>query len=172
MNLPSDQNIESSAASVPPVQSDGERREQSDRRCEPTSPWGAFPLAGRRTRNRRAHEHQQPYFIDRFPPSMLMCVLMLILASLLDAALTLYVVYGGGSEINPLMSYLLSHSASVFVVGKYVLTVVGLPVLLIFQNHYLFNTRVRVGHLIPVGVALYAVLIGYQIMLIDHRIGW
>ena len=57
-------------------------------------------------------------------------------------------------------------------VGKYVLTVMGLPVFLIFRNHYLFGTRVRVGYLIPASVAMYAVLLGYQIILIDQRIGW
>jgi len=103
---------------------------------------------------------------------MLICVLMLVLASLIDAGLTIYVLYGGGSEINPLMNYLLNHSVLTFVIGKYVLTVVGLPVLLIFQNHYLFGTRIRVGYLIPASVAMYTLLIGYQFILIDHRIGW
>ena len=103
---------------------------------------------------------------------MLICVLTLVLASLVDAGLTVYVLYGGGSEVNPLMNYLLSHSVATFVVGKYVLTVVGLPVLLIFQNHYLFGTRIRVGYLIPASVAMYTLLIGYQFILIDQRIGW
>jgi hypothetical protein len=163
---------ENAATSVPPLQADADRREQSDRRREPTSVWGAFPPAGRRMRNRREHEHQQPYFTDRFSPTMLTCVLMLVLASLADAGLTLYVLFGGGSEVNPLMSYLLSHSMMTFVIGKYVLTVVGLPVLLIFQNYYLFKTRVRVGYLIPASVTMYTLLLGYQIILIDHRIGW
>lgn len=103
---------------------------------------------------------------------MLVCVMMLIVASLVDAGLTIHVLRGGGTEVNPLMDYLLGHSDMAFVVGKYVLTVVGLPLLLIFKNHYLFGTRLRVGHLIPVCVALYAVLITYQIMLIDQRVGW
>jgi hypothetical protein len=123
-------------------------------------------------KNRRAHEHRQPYFTDRFSPAMLLGVLMLVLASLADAGLTVYALHGGGSEVNPLMNCLLNHGVTTFLIGKYVLTVVGLPVLLIFQNHYLFGTRMRVGYLIPVCVAMYAVLIGYQIILIDHRIGW
>ena len=163
---------ETAAAAIPPDQSDVDRREQLDRRQEPTSPWAALPPAGQRMRIRRALEHRQPYFTDRFSPIMLICVLMLVLASLVDAGLTVYVLYGGGCEVNPLMNYLLNHGIVAFVVGKYVLTVVGLPVLLIFQNHYLFGTRVRVGYLIPASVAMYTLLIGYQFILIDHRIGW
>jgi hypothetical protein len=172
MNPEPDSIDDLAAARVPAEQSAADRRAQTDRRQQPTSPWGALPPAGQRMRNRRAHEHLQPYFTDRFSPSMLMCVLALIFVSLLDAGLTIYVLYGGGSEVNPLMNYLLSHSITTFVVGKYVLTVVGLPVLLIFQNYYLFSTRLRVGYLIPFSVAMYTVLIGYQIILIDHNVGW
>ena len=70
------------------------------------------------------------------------------------------------------MNRLLNHSVEAFVIGKYLLTVLGLPVLLIFRNHYLFGTRLRVGYLIPACVAMYAILIGYQIILINQRIGW
>jgi len=152
--------------------SDAERRGRSDRRAQPTSPWAAFPPTGQRMKNRRTCEHQQPYFTDRFPPFMLICIMALIVSSLVDAALTVHVLHGGGSEVNPVMGYLLNHGVQAFVVGKYLLTVIGLPVLLIFRNHYLFGTRLRVGYLIPVSVALYAVLIGYQIVLIDQRVGW
>jgi hypothetical protein len=151
---------------------DADRRANSDRRTEPTSPWGAFPPAGMRMRNRRTDEHRQPYFVDRFSPGMLTFILMLVIGSLVDAALTIHVLHQGGAELNPVMGYLLGHGVGVFVIGKYVLTVIGLPVLLIFQNFYLFGTRFRVGYLIPVCVVLYLVLITYQIVLIGQRVGW
>jgi hypothetical protein len=155
-----------------PGESDTNRRSQADRRQKPTSPWGAFPPAGLRMKNRRAREHCQPYFTDRFSPVIFVGVILLIVATFVDAGLTVYVLHGGGCEVNPLMDRLLSHSIEAFVIGKYLLTVVGLPVLLIFRNYYLFGTQLRVGYLIPVSVALYAVLIGYQVILIDQRIGW
>jgi hypothetical protein len=148
------------------------RRIQSDRRQKPTSPWAALPPTGHRMRNRRSEEHRQPYFTDRFSPLIFLGILTLIAATFLDAGLTVYVLYSGGCEVNPLMARLLDHSVEAFVIGKYLLTVVGLPVLLIFRNHYLFGTQFRVGYLIPVSVALYAVLIAYQVLLIDQRIGW
>jgi hypothetical protein len=157
---------------IPLDAAEADRRARSDRRQKPTSPWGAFPPAGRRMRNRRVEEHRQSYFADRFSPVVLTGVLMLIIATFVDAGLTVYVLHGGGSEVNPLMDRLLNHSVEAFVIGKYLLTVVGLPVLLIFRNYYLFGTQLRVGYLIPVTVALYAVLIGYQVILIDQRIGW
>jgi hypothetical protein len=157
---------------IPPSESDADRRSRSDRRQEATSPWAALPPAGLRMQNRRAEEHRLPYYTDRFSPAIFAGVLLLIAATLVDAALTVYVLYAGGVEVNPLMGRLLDHGIQAFVVGKYLLTVLGLPVLLIFRNHYLFGTRLRVGYLIPISLALYAVLIGYQIVLIDQRVGW
>ena len=120
--------------------------------------------------HRRAGEHRRPYFVDRFSPAMLLVVLMLVLASMVDAILTVRVLQAGGDEINPVMDHLLNRGILPFVLGKYLLTVAGLPLLLIFKNHYLFGTRVRVGYLIPVIVALYLVLIGYQIVLIFQHV--
>jgi hypothetical protein len=172
MKLPPEPSIEAAGDALPPAEADVDRRNQADRRQEPTSPWAALPPAGQRMRNRRGAEHRQPYFTDRFSPAIFLAVLLLITATLVDAGLTVYVIYGGGAEVNPVMGWLLNHGVLAFVIGKYLLTVVGLPVLLIFRNYYLFGTRLRVGHLIPVSLVLYALLIGYQIMLIDQRIGW
>lgn len=150
----------------PPAQPSDEKRNLPDRRRQPTSLWGAFPLAGKRMRNRRDEEHRLPYFVDRYTAMMLAVVLMLVLASIVDAILTIRLIEAGGSEINPLMGLLLSYGTFPFLLGKYALTVVGLPLLIIFKNHYLFGTRFRVGYLIPALVVLYAVLISYQLILI------
>jgi hypothetical protein len=157
----------SAAASDVPLESDIDKRVESDRRKTPTGPWDAFPPAGQRMIARRASEHRQPYFVDRFSSIMFIVILTLILASIVDAILTIQLIDSGANEVNPLMARLLDYGVGAFLFGKYVLTVVGLPLLLIFKNHYLFNTRLRVGYLIPMAVALYVVLIGYQLVLMQ-----
>ena len=159
------------AASDVPAESDIDQRSQSDRRQKPTSPWAAFPPAGQRMAARRAGEHWRPYFVDRFSSAMFIVILMLIIASIVDAILTIQLIEAGAREINPLMDRLLDNGILVFLLVKYVLTVAGLPLLLIFQNHYLFGTRLRVGYLIPLAVALYAILIGYQLVLMHKYVG-
>ena len=163
MELQPPVSVDVSCSSAQPA---GERRNVPDRRQEPTSPWGAFFLTGRRRRNRRADDQRQPYFADRFSAMAFLGVLALVAASLLDAIFTMQLLFAGGREINPLMDCLLVYGIGPFVFGKYVLTVGGLPLLLIFKNHYLFGTRFRVGYLIPTAVALYAILIAYQLVLI------
>lgn len=107
------------------------------------------------------------YYCDRFSVMMLALVVTLLAASITDAAFTVRLVANGCTEVNPLMGHLLDRGVLPFFIVKYLLTAVGLPVLLIFKNHYLFGTRFRVGHAIPVLVGLYLILIGYQLHLFD-----
>jgi Domain of unknown function (DUF5658) len=90
----------------------------------------------------------------------------LLILTVVDGAVTLLLLGAGCEEINPAMGYLLSRGPIHFLVGKYLLTCAGLPFLLIFRYFTLFRTRVRVGHLLPIFVALYLVLLGYQVALL------
>jgi NADH:ubiquinone oxidoreductase subunit 2 (subunit N) len=143
-----------------------DQRRAPDRRKEQTRVWGAFPPAGWRMRARRAAEHCRPYFVDRFSATLFLAIIAVLIFCVVDAVLTLELLHRGSEEFNPLMGCLLQHGVRPFLVGKYVLTAVGLPLLLIFKNYYLFGTRFRVGYLLLVIVALYLILITYQAILI------
>jgi hypothetical protein len=93
---------------------------------------------------------------------MRLLVTLLLTFSVADAAATLCLLGRGCEEANPLMQLLLDRGAMAFLLGKYVLTAAGLPILLIFQNHRLFGTPIRVVSLLPCLVALYLILLGYQ----------
>ena len=144
----------------------GESRLQADRRDAPTSVRGALPPAGRRMRARRAEEHRRHYFVDRFSAATLAAILVVCTASLLDGIFTIHLVGTGCEEANPAMRPLLARGVMPFLIGKYLLTVVGLPLLLIFKNFYLFGTRLRVGHLLPIFVGLYMILLAHQCRLL------
>ncbi len=94
-----------------------------------------------------------------------MLIVSLLTATILDGVITLHLIDIGCVEINPLMSRLLRIGMVPFLLGKYVLTATGLPLLLVFKNHYLFGTRFRVGYLLPIFVALYMILLAYQLRL-------
>jgi hypothetical protein len=109
--------------------------------------------------------------VDRFSSFLFVCVLGLLLGTVADGLLTLQLMDADCQEANPVMAYLLSHGVVAFLLGKYLLTVLGLPLLLVCKNHYLFGTPVRVGYLIPVFAVLYAVLISYQAYLLATLVG-
>ncbi len=117
-------------------------------------------------RARRADEHRHVYYADRFSALTLGMIVAMLAASFADAILTMHLLGIGCREINPVMDFLLDCGVTWFFVGKYLLTAVGLPVLLILKNHYLFGTRFRVAHVIPAVLACYLVLIAYELYLI------
>jgi hypothetical protein len=140
-------------------------RGRTDRRRRPTKAWDAFRPRGRRVRPRRDEERQGPYFVDLIDTSTFVLAVLLLLLTVLDGAVTLILLGAGCEEVNPAMGYLLRQGPTHFLLGKYLLTTAGLPFLLIFRHFTLFGTRFRVGYLLPVFVALYLVLLGYQVTL-------
>jgi hypothetical protein len=150
-----------------PVQADQERRCGCDRRGKTASLRTAFWPLGQRSRCRRKSDRIRPHFVDRFSTGAFVLIMMLLIASIVDAILTVDLLREGAYELNPLMDHFLEYGVQPFLLVKYLLTAAGLPVLLIYQHHYLFGTRVRVGYLIPVAVTLYGVLIVYQLVLIN-----
>ena len=93
---------------------------------------------------------------------MLAMIVALLVACIVDAAITICLVDAGHAEVNPLMGLLLARGVLPFFLGKYLLTAVGVVVLLVFKNHYLFGTPIRVGYVIPVLLGVYCILLAYQ----------
>ena len=105
---------------------------------------------------------------ERFPISACLLVFTLISLTLADGIFTLLLLDHHFEEANPAMRLLLRRGPIAFVVGKYALTVVGLPILLIFRRRRLFLPWLRVEHILPTLVAFYVVLLIYQISLLSR----
>jgi hypothetical protein len=138
------------------------RRGPQDRRRQPTRPLDALRWNGRRRRVRREEERLPVYFVDRFDAGTLALIVALLGLSLLDGVLTLHLLDGPCEEINPLMELLLARGPLTFLMGKYILTAAGLPIVVVFQNHPLFDTRFRVRFLLPLFLGMYLALVFYQ----------
>ena len=89
-------------------------------------------------------------------------VVILLCLTIADGVLTLELLDINCVEANPLMERLLLQGPLAFLLGKYVLTSAGLPLLVVFKHHPMFGTRFRVGFLIPVFIGLYLILLFYQ----------
>jgi hypothetical protein len=138
-----------------------------DRRRRPTRPWDVFTRQpARRQRHRRAEDHGPFAFVDRYDESLGVLILMLLILTLADGVLTMVLIDICCEEANPVMAVLIERGPLTFVLGKYLMTAFCLPILLIFQHHRMFRTRFRVRHLFPAFVALYLLLLGYQIHLL------
>lgn len=141
--------------------------ERNDRRQRPTTAWDALRPGGRRRRPRRGEERLGAYFVDRIDPATFLLAVLLVVLTVVDGTVTLVLLGSGCEEVNPAMDYLLRRGPTHFLIGKFLLTTAGLPFLLVFRHFTLFGTRFRVGHLLPVFVSLYLVLLGYQVALMN-----
>jgi hypothetical protein len=149
-----------------------EPRPRTDRRRRPTSAWSTYRLGGRRREVRRESERSEPYFVDLIDTSTFFLAVLLLVLTVFDGAATLVLLGAGCEEVNPAMDYLIRRGPLYFLLGKYILTTACLPFLLTFRRFPLFRTRFRVGHLLPIFVILYVILLSYQISLMVHPREW
>ena len=102
------------------------------------------------------------YFVDRFGATTLALIVALLGLTIADGVLTIELLDLNSEEVNPIMAHLLGRGAFDFLMGKYILTAAGLPLLVVYQHYPLFRSRFRVGWLLPLFVGLYLVLLFHQ----------
>ena len=113
---------------------------------------------------RASHEDSPAILAEKLPHSTSLLALALALLTIVDGVLTLVLLDDHHfEEANPAMRVLLHLGPTAFVVGKYALTVAGLPILLIFRRRRVFFPRLRVEHILPILVTCYMTLLIYQI---------
>ena len=67
------------------------------------------------------------------------------------------------------MKHLLERGPHAFLLGKYVLTAMGLPFIVVYKNYPMFGTRFRAGYTLIIVIILYIILISYQVILLHAR---
>lgn len=148
----------------------GERRRGADRRRgSPLINWRHLGFQGRRKTHRRAGDRDNAY-VDWYEPHLWFVVLAILGMSLADAFITLKLLSLGAVEMNPLLVDLIEQDPALFVVLKFALTGFAVIFLVIHKNFLLFN-RLRVQYLLWVFLAGYALLIGYELLLLAHLAG-
>ena len=88
-------------------------------------------------------EIQRASISEIHSPKTLAVILLIILLTITDAYLTLYLISRGAVELNPIMAYYLDHGVLAFFGTKYLLTCASIIVILFIKDLYLFRTRVQ-----------------------------
>lgn len=136
-----------------------ERRGTTDRRARPTTLLGSLRPGGRRRGFRRAGEGLNRY-VDRLSGPTILLSILILLASILDATLTLRHLQNGGRELNPLMHAVLEGGVALFAAVKILATGLGVIVLAIHQNYALGRLALRIA------AVVYIALLGYHAFLL------
>ena len=117
-------------------------------------------LGGRRRGSRRREDAGTFFYVDRFGSGLLAVLLLIFFFHILDASFTLAHIARGGSELNPVMDYLIQRSSGLFIGVKLALAAVGLFFLGIHKNFPGVKPAIAVLFLVFAG------LLGYHLFLI------
>jgi len=147
-----------------------ERRQNGDRREQPTSIWDSIASARRRRHGRRAGEQEGTY-VDRFHRRDVVLLVVIFVLNIFDALFTLLWLQRGGGEGNPFMAWMLEVGDWAFLAQKCFVVGVWLLLLIAHKNFRL----ARLG--LWSAASLYSLLLLYHFALITSGVepssgGW
>ncbi|MEJ5357347.1 MAG: DUF5658 family protein [Desulfobacterales bacterium] len=143
-----------------------ERRSGRDRRRSGRGGLLQALRGGRRRALRRAEDRRRLTLLDHYPSRTFAAALGVVALSLLDAALTLYLVEHGAWEMNPVMAHFLGRSPLAFVVAKYCFTVVAVAIFVLVSPVVLPGSGIRARHFLRGALVLFAAVIVWEIVLL------
>jgi len=147
-----------------------ERRQQPDRRRHSLKSFLTGGLRPRRRVGRRAGDHHR-ILLDWHEPRLLYLALGVVLMSCADALFTLNILAGGGEELNGAMRHLIDGDTGRFLAIKIGATGASVVLLVTLANRR-FLGRIPVVRLLQLFCGGYAVLMVYEIYLLNRITGW
>jgi hypothetical protein len=154
----------------PPVdaagQPGGEKRCGRDRRTNHKERLRYILFNGRRERVRRDEDRTRVLIFDRYNPRLFAAIIAILMLSIFDALFTLILIENGSSELNPVMAYFLQHGLLPFIIAKYLLTSIGVVILLIFRNVFLTRAKTYPRSLFTPVIITFLAVIAWEIFLL------
>jgi hypothetical protein len=147
----------------------GKRPDQrfgGDRRRKIVPPLRYIVTGGRRRTVRRLEDGRRIVILDRYSPKLFALILGILVLSLLDAVLTLYLIEHGSNELNPLMAYFLKKGPLIFTVAKYVLTCIAVIIFLVLANSVVPRSNFRAQKLFPYALLAFGSVIVWELILV------
>ena len=143
-----------------------EKRSGKDRRTHRFPKLRYLLFAGRRARVRREEDWHATFYFDRYSSNIFAAIVLILLLSVLDALLTLYLIDKGSTELNPIMSYFLKYGPFVFMGAKYFLTSMGVVILLLFRNALRKRSATHARNIFSYIIGAFSTVILWELCLI------
>ena len=143
-----------------------ERRRIKDRRKQPTPAWNFYTLFGRRRALRRKTDQEKRGSVDRYNPTLLFFLLLILGLNILDSFFTIIILDLSGRELNPIVQYIMALHGDRFWVYKFLMVSSSLVLMCLHQGFKLFR------EIIIVISSIYLIIVLYQIFLITHLRSW
>ncbi len=143
-----------------------DKRSGEDRRTHQFPKLKYLLFFGKRSKARRQEDLHRTFYFDRYSSHIFAAIVAILLLSVLDALLTLYLIDNGSTELNPVMSFFLNYGPFVFMGMKYFFTCAGVVILLLFRNVLRKRSVTHTEHLFTYIIAAFSTVIAWQLYLI------
>lgn len=143
-----------------------ERRSGRDRRRRGVSAFLRGLQGGRRRLLRREEDRRRFALLDRYDVRIAARALGVLVLSLIDAVLTLYLIGHGAWEMNPVMAHFLGRGTLVFVVAKVFFTGIAVAIFVVVSPAILPGLGIRAGHFLPAALVVFAAVIAWEVVLL------
>ena len=122
---------------------------------------------GNRRVIRRQEDKSIIFLVDLFSLKLFLPIVATLFFSVMDALLTLFLIGHGAYETNPIMAYYLNIGPYYFFAVKYILTSLGIIVILIFRNVTLNLFKIGASTLLYLIAGIFIAVIAWEIYLIS-----
>ncbi len=143
-----------------------ERRSGKDRRARRWSNLIWFLKTGRRHRLRRKSDRRSLRLLDHYSPNLFYTLTLVLLLSVADALLTLWLLDRGANEINPVMAYFLQFGPSTFMMTKYILTAISVTIVVLFNYVFIRYLRIQFQVLMRIFAGCFGMVVAWELFLI------
>jgi hypothetical protein len=143
-----------------------EKRNGKERRTHQFPQWRYLLFSGKRAKARRKEDRHRTFYFDRYSSNLFAAIVAILMLSVLDALLTLYLIDNGSTELNPVMSYFIEYGPFVFMGAKYFLTCTGVIILLLFRNVLRKRSITHTQHLFSYIIVAFTTVIAWELYLI------
>ncbi len=157
---------ENNSSSVSDSSEYAEKRSGQDRRIPQFPKWRYLLFSGRRAKARRKEDIHRTFYFDRYSSNLFAAITAILILSVLDALLTLYLIDHGSTELNPVMSYFIEYGPFVFMGAKYFLTCAGVIILLLFRNVLRKRSITHTQHIFSYIISAFTTVIAWELYLI------
>lgn len=143
-----------------------ERRSGRDRRRRRFPSLREMLIYRRRRQPRRQEDRRKFVLLDQYGTSIGVACIIVLLLSLTDAFLTLFLLSHGAVEVNPVMAYFIEINAYAFIGAKYVLTAASVLIVLMLNYAFMRKLKLHAHRLLHYFALIFALIIVWELYLV------
>jgi hypothetical protein len=123
-------------------------------------------FANRRRRSvRRKMDRRRLVILDYYHPPLMISILLILVLSIADAVLTLFLLDHGAVELNPVMAYFIQLGKGMFILAKYLFTAASVLIVVLLNYILIRHLNIFTRNLLHFFAGAFALVIAWELFL-------